>query len=159
MFGGGGAILLVSHGAMNGAGGQSVFGDYPAFHYYGASHKAAPFIPTPGLQKMGWEDGWPTVNQSVKLPALVSAPRPATVREGHKTHFTASATGTPEPVAVWESPDDDGATWQPADATQRAVRGQHRHLHLHCRGEENPDLRRRPPVPRHLLEFARNSHD
>ncbi|MHA7285812.1 glycoside hydrolase family 43 protein [Arthrobacter sp. MDT3-44] len=119
MFGGGGSILLESHGAMNGVGGQSVFGDYLAFHFYDRSNA---YAPTLGLQKMGWEDGWPTVDQSVELPALVAAPRPATAREGHKAHFTASATGTPEPVAVWESSDDGGATWQPADVTQRAER-------------------------------------
>ncbi|MEC5199424.1 arabinan endo-1,5-alpha-L-arabinosidase [Arthrobacter sp. PL16] len=122
MFGGGGSILLESHGAMNGVGGQSVFGDYLAFHYYDRTNTAAPYIPTLGLQKMGWEDGWPTVDQTVELPELVSAPAAATVRDGHKAHFTASATGTPEPVAVWESSDDDGATWQPADVTQRAER-------------------------------------
>ncbi|MDN4609732.1 glycoside hydrolase family 43 protein [Arthrobacter burdickii] len=119
MFGGGGSILLESHGAMNGVGGQSVFDDYLAFHYYDRSNA---YAPTLGLQKMGWEDGWPTVDQSVELPALVTAPRPATVRDGHKASFTASATGTPEPVAVWESSDDDGATWHPADVTQRAER-------------------------------------
>ncbi len=122
MVGGGGTILLESHGAMNGAGGQSVFGDYLAFHYYDGSNEAAPYIPTLGLQKMGWKDGWPTVDQTVELPGLVSSPRPATAREGHKATFMASGTGTPEPVAVWESSDDDGATWQPADVTQRAKR-------------------------------------
>jgi arabinan endo-1,5-alpha-L-arabinosidase len=122
MFGGGGSILLESHGAMNGVGGQSVFGDYLAFHYYDRTNTAAPYIPTLGLQKMGWEDGWPTVDQTVELPELVSAPAATTVRDGHKAHFTASATGTPEPVAVWESSDDGGATWQPADVTQRAER-------------------------------------
>ena len=37
--------------------------------------------------------------------------------------MTASATGTPEPVAVWESSDDGGATWQTAVVSQRADRG------------------------------------
>jgi arabinan endo-1,5-alpha-L-arabinosidase len=122
MVGGGGSILLESHGAMNGVGGQSVFGDYLAFHYYDRSNTAAPYIPTLGLQKMGWEDGWPTVDQTVELPDVVSAPAATSVRDGHKAYFTASATGTPEPVAVWESSDDDGATWQSADVTQRAER-------------------------------------
>ncbi len=122
MMGGGGTILMESHGAMNGLGGQSVSGDYLAFHYYDRNNAAAPYIPTLGLQKMGWEDGWPTVDQTVDQPALVTAPEPARVRDGHKVHFTASATGTPEPVAVWESSDDDGASWQPAAVTQRAER-------------------------------------
>lgn len=122
MFGGGGTILLESHGAIHGPGGQSVFGDYLAFHYYDASNEAAPYIPTLGLQKMGWEDGWPTVDTTVELPALVTSPRSVTVRDGQKVHLTASATGTPEPVAIWESSDDDGATWQPAQVTQRAHR-------------------------------------
>ncbi|WP_104116613.1 glycoside hydrolase family 43 protein [Arthrobacter sp. B1805] len=122
MVGGGGTILMESHGAMNGLGGQSVFGDYLAFHYYDRNNTAAPYIPTLGLQKMGWEDGWPTVDQTVELPELASAPQSVTVRDGHKARFVASATGTPEPVAVWESSDDDGATWQVADVTQRAER-------------------------------------
>ena len=120
MFGGGGSILLESHGAMNGVGGQSVFGDYLAFHYYDRSNA---YAPTLGLQKMGWEDGWPTVDQRVALPELGTAPVSATVRDGHKASFTAGATGTPEPVAVWESSDDGGATWQTADVSQRADRG------------------------------------
>ena len=122
MFGGGGSILLESHGAMNGVGGQSVFGDYLAFHYYDASNETTPYIPTLGLQKMGWEDGWPTVDQGVGVPELGVAPESTRVREGHKAHFTARATGTPEPVAVWESSDDSGATWQVAQVTQRAER-------------------------------------
>ncbi|WDF33433.1 glycoside hydrolase family 43 protein [Arthrobacter agilis] len=122
MFGGGGSILMESHGAMNGLGGQSVFGDYLAFHYYDGGNTAAPYIPTLGLQKMGWEDGWPTVDQTVDLPELVAAPTAVAVRDGHRARLTASATGTPEPVAVWESSDDDGATWQPAEVTQTAER-------------------------------------
>lgn len=119
MLGGGGSILMESHGAMNGLGGQSVFGDYLAFHYYDRSNA---YAPTLGLQKMGWEDGWPTVDQTVGLPELVTSPAAITVRDGHKAGLTASATGTPEPVAVWESSDDDGATWQSADVTQKAER-------------------------------------
>jgi arabinan endo-1,5-alpha-L-arabinosidase len=122
MVGGGGTVLMESHGAMNGLGGQSVFGDYLAFHYYDRNNAAAPYIPTLGLQKMGWEDGWPTVDQTVEVPELVSLPADVAVRDGHRARLAASAVGTPEPVAVWESSDDDGVTWRPADVTQRAER-------------------------------------
>lgn len=111
MFGGGGSIVLDAHGAITGPGGQSVFGDYLAFHYYDASNEAIPYFPTLGIQKIKWVDGWPTFNQTVALPAVVTAPQPTAAVIGKKASFTASATGTPGPVAVWEESSDVGATW------------------------------------------------
>lgn len=62
MFGGGGSVILETHGAIVGPGGQSVFGDYLAYHYYDASNTTNPYIPTLGLQKIAWVDGWPTLD-------------------------------------------------------------------------------------------------
>lgn len=111
MFGGGGTVVLDAHGAITGPGGQSVFDDYLAFHYYDASNEAIPHFPTLGLQKIEWVDGWPTFDQTVALPAVTTEPAAQTVRAGHKVSFTANATGTPEPVAVWETSSDGGTTW------------------------------------------------
>lgn len=111
MFGGGGTVVLDAHGAITGPGGQSVFDDYLAFHYYDASNEAIPFFPTLGIQKIEWVDGWPSFDQTVELPAVTTGPTAQTVRAGHKVSFTATAVGTPEPVAVWEMSADGGATW------------------------------------------------
>jgi len=112
MFGGGGSVVLSSHGAIVGPGGQSVFGDYLAFHYYDASNKANPYYATLGIQKIKWVYGWPTFNRNVALPEVVTAPNAVTSADGKDASFTASATGTPSPVAVWETSPDGGATWQ-----------------------------------------------
>ncbi|PTT65509.1 beta-xylosidase [Arthrobacter sp. HMWF013] len=113
MFGGGGSVVLDSHGAMTGPGGQSVFGDYLAFHYYDGSNQDIPYFPTLGLQKINWVDGWPAFDQTVELPEIQKQPRPAA--PGNAV-FTATATGTPGPVAVWETSSDGGATWSRAAA-------------------------------------------
>jgi arabinan endo-1,5-alpha-L-arabinosidase len=112
MFGGGGSVVLDSHGAITGPGGQSVFGDYLAFHYYDGSNQDIPYFPTLGLQKIDWVDGWPTFDQTVELPAVLKQPKALSVDAGKKAGFTAAATGTPGPVAVWETSSDGGASWQ-----------------------------------------------
>ncbi len=109
---GGGTVVLDAHGAITGPGGQSVFGDYLAFHYYDASNEEIPYFPTLGLQKIDWVDGWPTFDQTVALPEVTRDPRDDTAREGKRTSFSARATGTPRPVAVWQTSADGGATWQ-----------------------------------------------
>lgn len=111
MFGGGGTILLDRAGAMVGPGGQSVFGDYLAFHYYDASNTAIPYFPTLGIQKLDWVNGWPVTNQSVALPAVTQEPRATTATAGTSATFTLKAIGIPAPVAVWETSQDGGATW------------------------------------------------
>jgi arabinan endo-1,5-alpha-L-arabinosidase len=113
MFGGGGSVVLDSHGAVTGPGGQSVFGDYLAFHYYDGSNQDIPYFPTLGLQKINWVDGWPAFDQTVELPEIRKQPKPAA--PGNPV-FTAAATGTPGPVAVWETSSDGGATWSKAAA-------------------------------------------
>jgi len=129
MFGGGGSVVLDSHGAITGPGGQSVFGDYLAFHYYDASNELAPYFPTLGLQKIQWQDGWPVFNQSVELPTVQKQPKATTAKAGKKASFSATATGTPGPVAVWETSSDGGTTWQAAGtrpATSRTDEGTYR---------------------------------
>ena len=121
MFGGGGSVVLDSHGAITGPGGQSVFGDYLAFHYYDGSNAEIPYFPTLGLQKINWQDGWPVFDQTVELPAVQQQPKATAVKAGKNATFTATATGTPGPVAVWETSSDGGTTWQQAD-TQPATR-------------------------------------
>ncbi|WP_323960366.1 family 43 glycosylhydrolase [Arthrobacter sp. JZ12] len=112
MFGGGGTVVLGDHGAVKGPGGQSVFGDYLAFHYYDGANEDIPFFPTLGLQKINWVDGWPEFNQTVNLPEVTIAPEADSAVVGGKATFRAEATGTPAPVAEWEISSDDGATWQ-----------------------------------------------
>ena len=58
---GGGTILLETDGDVVGPGGQSVWGDTLAFHYYDAANAAAPYVPTLGLRTLLWVDGWPQV--------------------------------------------------------------------------------------------------
>ena len=58
---GGGAILLQTRGDHVGAGGQSVYKNILAYHYYDADNTAAPYIPTLGLEKIHWKRGWPTL--------------------------------------------------------------------------------------------------
>ena len=112
MFGGGGSVVLDAHGAVTGPGGQSVFGDYLAFHYYDGSNEALPYFPTLGLQKIDWTGGWPAFNQTVELPKTTKQPKDTAAGSGKKASFSATATGTPGPVAVWESSADKGVTWQ-----------------------------------------------
>ncbi|HEY9357270.1 MAG TPA: glycoside hydrolase family 43 protein, partial [Arthrobacter sp.] len=129
MFGGGGSVVLDSHGAITGPGGQSVFGDYLAFHYYDGSNEEIPYFPTLGVQKINWVDGWPEFDQTVELPAVRNQPKAVAVKPGKKATFSATATGTPGPVAVWETSSDGGATWQPTEtrpATRRTDEGTYR---------------------------------
>ena len=127
MFGGGGSVVLDSHGAVTGPGGQSVFGDYLAFHYYDGSNQDLPYFPTLGLQKIDWVDGWPEFDQTVELPSVLKQPK-ATV-SATSASVTATASGAPGPVAVWEISSDGGETWQPADiqpVTRRTDEGTYR---------------------------------
>lgn len=129
MFGGGGTVVLDSHGAITGPGGQSVFGDYLAFHYYDGSNEEIPYFPTLGLQKINWQDGWPVFDQTVELPAVQKQPKTTAVKAGKNATFSATATGTPGPVAVWETSSDGGTTWQEAEtqpATRRTDEGTYR---------------------------------
>jgi arabinan endo-1,5-alpha-L-arabinosidase len=112
MFGGGGSVVLDSHGAITGPGGQSVFGDYLAFHYYDGSNEDIPYFPTLGLQKIDWVDGWPSFNQSMEHPRILKQPKSTATGVGKTASFSLTASGTPSPVAVWESSRDGGATWQ-----------------------------------------------
>lgn len=121
MFGGGGTVVLDAHGAITGPGGQSVFGDYLAFHYYDGANKDIPFFPTLGVQKIHWVDGWPEFDQTVDLPKVTQAPEPAAAVVGGKATFRAEASGTPAPVAQWETSADDGATWQPVENQPRTL--------------------------------------
>jgi arabinan endo-1,5-alpha-L-arabinosidase len=109
---GGGTIVLDAHGAVVGPGGQSVFGDYLAFHYYDASNTAIPYFPTLGLQKLTWVDGWPVADQTVELPAFATPPADATAAPGEQVALVAGVTGSPRPVVTWQTSADAGASWQ-----------------------------------------------
>jgi arabinan endo-1,5-alpha-L-arabinosidase len=56
---GGGTILLETQEDHVGPGGQSVFGDTLAYHYYDGGNEASPYLPTLGLERIRWVDGWP----------------------------------------------------------------------------------------------------
>ncbi|MDR0285980.1 MAG: arabinan endo-1,5-alpha-L-arabinosidase [Propionibacteriaceae bacterium] len=56
MTAGGGALWLETAGFRIGPGGQSVAGDYLAFHYYHALLNGAPVL---GIVQLAWADGWP----------------------------------------------------------------------------------------------------
>jgi len=58
MTAGGGTIILQTEGDQVGPGGQSVFGDTLAFHYYDGANAS---VPTLGLRPISWVDGWPVV--------------------------------------------------------------------------------------------------
>lgn len=121
MYGGGGTILLEEHGAVVGPGGQSVFGDYLAFHYYDASNEEIPYFPTLGIQRLDWVDGWPVADQRVELPTVVTGPDDVTVAPGSTATFTTTTAGIPSPVAEWETSTDGGSTWTAVDEQPRTV--------------------------------------
>jgi arabinan endo-1,5-alpha-L-arabinosidase len=58
MLDGGGTVLLSSDQVKVGPGGESVFGDVIAFHYYDATRNGAITL---GMRRMGWDDGWPVL--------------------------------------------------------------------------------------------------
>lgn len=123
MYGGGGTILLEEHGAVVGPGGQSVFGDYLAFHYYDASNEEIPYFPTLGVQRLDWVDGWPVADQRVELPAVSAGPVGTTVAPGAAATFTTTATGIPSPVVQWQTSTDAGTTWADVADQPRTVPG------------------------------------
>lgn len=123
LFGGGGTVILESHGGMVGTGGQSVHDDVLAFHYYDALNEQIPYFPTLGLHRLAWEDGWPVVDQTVDPATLTTAPQAASAPAGRTATFTAVAEGTPLPVITWEVSDDGGATWHAPAGGQPVTSG------------------------------------
>lgn len=119
LFGGGGTILLETHGAMVGPGGQSVHDGVLAFHYYDALNTQIPYFPRLGLHRLAWtEDGWPVVDQTVDPASINEQPTDVSVRAGRNARFSLSVSGTPRPVVTWQFSDDDGATWRTAKAAR-----------------------------------------
>ncbi|MFE6969308.1 arabinan endo-1,5-alpha-L-arabinosidase [Isoptericola sp. NPDC057653] len=123
MLGGGGTVLLESHGAAVGPGGQSVSDGVLAFHYYDAANEAVPGFPTLGLQRLGWQDGWPVVDQAVAAPVVNAGPRDQRVRARQPATFRVEVTGVPVPVVTWETSADDGATWVAAPGAAARASG------------------------------------
>ncbi|MFC8732387.1 glycoside hydrolase family 43 protein [Luteimicrobium sp. NPDC057192] len=125
MLDGGGTTVLDKNGAEVGPGGQSVFGDVLAYHYYDASNAAAPYLPTLGLQKLGWKNDWPTVDAAADGAAVTRQPADSSTRAGTTATFTVGVTGTPAPVVTWQVSSDGGATWAaaPGSRAARAQRG------------------------------------
>lgn len=58
MLDGGGTVLLSSDQVQVGPGGESIFGNVIAFHYYDAARNGAITL---GMRRMGWDDGWPVL--------------------------------------------------------------------------------------------------
>ena len=115
LVGGGGTILLQTHGAIVGPGGQSVHDDVLAFHYYDALNADIPYFPRLGLHRLAWTaDGWPVVDQTVVPAAIATQPADVTVRVGREARFSVDVVGTPRPVVTWQHSDDGGATWYDA---------------------------------------------
>lgn len=57
---GGGTLLLASEGTLVGPGGESVWGDTMAYHYYDADLNGEPQL---ALVTMAWtDDGWPVID-------------------------------------------------------------------------------------------------
>lgn len=127
MADGGGTIVLSTVGTMVGPGGQSVFsspeGDYLAFHYYDGANKAIPYFPTLGIQRLGWVDGWPVADTQAELPAAVTRLADVTVAAGEGASLTATASGAPLPVAVWEIRAGDAAWEAVVSTTDRSQQG------------------------------------
>ncbi|WP_454041402.1 glycoside hydrolase family 43 protein [Cellulosimicrobium sp. Marseille-Q8652] len=123
MVGGGGTTLLDTHGAVVGPGGQSVFDDVLAFHYYDASNAQVPYFPTLGLQRLAWVDGWPVVDATVGAPTVLAGPQGTDVAQGDAATFAVDVSGAPAPVVTWETSRDGGATWEQAAPARRAVTG------------------------------------
>jgi arabinan endo-1,5-alpha-L-arabinosidase len=146
LFGGGGTVLLESHGAMVGPGGQSVFDDVLAFHYYDASNAEIPGFPTLGLHRLDWtQDGWPVVDTTAEAPTVVTPPQDASVRQaGPTVRFEVEVAGAPAPVVTWERSTDGGRTWRPAGAAERAHDGTAT-LSLH-RSQASPGVQVRAQV-------------
>jgi arabinan endo-1,5-alpha-L-arabinosidase len=63
MVDGGGTVLLQTRGDHVGAGGQSIYKNVLAYHYYDGGNATAPYIPTLGLEKLRWKHGWPTLGR------------------------------------------------------------------------------------------------
>ncbi len=123
LLGGGGTTLLDTHGAVVGPGGQSVFDDVLAFHYYDASNEALPYFPTLGLQRLAWVDGWPVVDATVETPAVPAGPQDVVAVPGGAASFAVSVTGAPVPVVTWELSRDGGTSWEQAAPARRAADG------------------------------------
>ncbi|MGC5167540.1 glycoside hydrolase family 43 protein [Luteimicrobium sp. DT211] len=125
MLDGGGTTVLDKNGSEVGPGGQSVFGDVLAYHYYDAGNAASPYLPTLGLQKLSWKDGWPTVDQTAVPASLTRQPADASARVGGTVTFAVGVAGTPAPVVTWQVSSDGGTTWQgaPGSPAARAERG------------------------------------
>lgn len=119
MFGGGGSVVLSSHGAIVGPGGQSVFGDYLAFHYYDASNKANPYL---------CDSGYPEDQVGLRLAHV--QPERCSSRGGNRTKCSdlsrrqrcllhSERQGTPSPVAVWETSPDGGGPGRMSQRNRR----------------------------------------
>ena len=62
---GGGTEILSENGPMIGPGGQSVYGDWLAHHYYDARADGAPRL---SIRRIGWANGWPRVSTAAPKP-------------------------------------------------------------------------------------------
>ncbi|ADG73098.1 cellulose-binding family II [Cellulomonas flavigena DSM 20109] len=121
---GGGSVLLERHGVQAGPGGQSVSQDVLAYHYYATNDGGTPTL---GLQKLRWVEGWPVADTRAAAATVTAQPADGSVGLGGTTTLTLGASGSPAPVAVWQTSADGGRTWQYA-GNQRVVDGRSTHV-------------------------------
>ncbi|MEP7764707.1 family 43 glycosylhydrolase [Sanguibacter sp. 25GB23B1] len=104
MLDGGGTVLLSTSGNRVGPGGQSVYGDNLAFHYYDAEKNG---VPTLAIETLTWVDGWPTLGGSSGGTSSTSI-----LRNAHTGTCLDVATSTPGTAAtVWSCNTFDNQRW------------------------------------------------
>lgn len=108
LYGGGGTVIMSSHGAMVGTGGQSVYGDRIAYHYYDAGNTASPDIPTLAVQRIDWQHGWPVLDRRAQPPTTTK-----TSVQQHRLEaaITVTGRGIPAPLVQWQRSTNNGHTW------------------------------------------------
>ncbi|MBI9113409.1 family 43 glycosylhydrolase [Sanguibacter suaedae] len=87
MLNGGGTILLQSSGTRIGPGGQSVFGDDLAYHYYDSTKNGTPTL---AIDRMTWTNGWPTIGAQTSGTSTLR-----NVHTGTCLDVAAATAGTP----------------------------------------------------------------
>ena len=116
MLNGGGTILLSTSGNRVGPGGQSVYGDNLAFHYY---DKAKNGTPTLGIEKLTWVDGWPTLGGTSGGTSSTSI-----LRNAHTgTCLDVAASTASTAATVWSCNGLDNQRWTQTASNELRVFG------------------------------------
>jgi arabinan endo-1,5-alpha-L-arabinosidase len=64
---GGGTVILSEQGTMFGPGGESIYGDLMAYHFYDGTANGDIRL---GIRRIVWQDGWPVVTADALLSCL-----------------------------------------------------------------------------------------